>query len=432
MKNTKLKQGSALLITILMMGLLMTLTLGISSLVLREIKINQSIVDSNKAYYAAEAGVENALLRLKKNSAGYEPKGEFSVISDEENEESTGNLDFLRKYNPSYHYQYDVSNQASSVPSFPDDQPIFVSNFAKTGMDGNTSVKCAISNSLNPLALAKDKKGLYQDCASATYRKLGLNETVIIPLYSTNENGQPEDVEDFIVEYYLNVKDDDNFAEAFKGISLDKFDVLRWKIYGLSKGENQNRRTESIADFYPGVTGNSESEPVCIGTNKNVISLGNETCVYPSMSVSGGIGSDAQLWSAARECYMTEAGIGVTGGDIKKATLENPDGCSIKIFIQTHNQNYLVLTNMINPDIVGIYNVKDPSQLAHADIYYRVLTYSDEKSPKLVKDFAEIKSFGYSLSDNVIKSLNVNYKAPEFLPVFNFSLYRTTSGGDKK
>ncbi len=421
MKNKKLKKGSALLITILMMGLLMTLTLGISSLVLREIKINQSIVDSNKAYYAAEAGVENALLELKKNLAGFEPKGEFNVNSNEKVDDQ----EFLKRYNPSYHYQYSVSNQSDSVPSFPDDQPIFVSNLAKTDMSGNTSVKCAISNSLNPLAIAKDKKELYQDCASATYRKLGLNETVIIPLYSTNEDGQPENVEDFIVEYYLNVKNDDDLASTFRGISLEKFDVLRWKIYGLSKDPNLARRTESIADFYPGVTGNSENEPVCIGTDGNFTSIGEERCFFPSLSIQDQDGSVTGLWSAARECYMTEAGDKVTGGVGVKKAGEGDPGCSMREFIKSHDQNYLVLTNMVNPDIVGITNVRDPEQLPRADIYYRVLAENKEGAPKLVKDFAEIKSFGFSLNDNVIKSLNVNYKAPEFLPVFNFALYRT-------
>ena len=67
-----------LLITLLLLGVLMTLTLGISNLVIREIRVTQSIVDANKAYYAAEAGVEDALLKLKKSGEGAEPSGSFA------------------------------------------------------------------------------------------------------------------------------------------------------------------------------------------------------------------------------------------------------------------------------------------------------------------------------------------------------------------
>lgn len=419
MKNTfstiRMKKGSALLITLLLMGALMTITLGISTLVLREIRVTQSVVDANKAYYAAEAGVEEALLGLARNGAGYEPKGDFAA--DE------------TAVDPTFQYSYSTSNTTDSVPGFSSDTPTYV----ETGLVDGPNPGCILSSAKNPFALAIPRDQLYKDCPRATFRKLALNETQIIPLFSVDAGGTPAKVEDFIVQYYLNVHDGSGLWGQFKGLDLQKFDVLRWKLYGKPDGFVGAQRTESIADFYPGVNGNDANNPVCIGTNSGLTALDSaspEKCIFPFLSIdapAGGAGKDATLWSAARECYLTDAGSLVTGGaQIKKTSATSGAGCEMRDFILSHQENYLVLTNMVNPDIVGISNIKDPGQLARADIYYRVLAKRGADQPKLVKDYAEISSTGYAKGGNVSKTLNVHYKAPGFLPVFNFSLYKTT------
>jgi hypothetical protein len=449
------RKGSALLITLLMLGVLMTLTLGISTLVLREIRVTQSIVDANKAYYAAEAGVENALLGLSRNLAGYEPEGTMAAPGDD--------------YDQSFSYDYSTSNQTDSVPSFPDDQPIFVDAVSNVGTDGAMVADCQISNARNPLALAYTKEQVYQDCPRATYRKLGLNETHIIPLYSVQSDlaggtAVPVSVNDFLVEYYLNIRDGSDLYGELQNLKLESFDVLRWKIYGKPLVDTGVQRTESIADFYPGVTNNGPDRPVCIGTDANIRAVQDnaesgaksETCVFPSLSrkppTAAEVGSgsdlnDVTLWSAARECYQTDAGVAVTGGAlIKGTTIGDATGCQMRDFIDNHKENYLILTNMVNPNVVGIGNMNDPSQLARADIYYRVLARKDvktgvmgkggtgisvDKAPKLVKDFAEIRSRGYAANGTVVKTLDVRYKAPGFLPVFNFSLYKTRAEAER-
>jgi hypothetical protein len=177
-------EGSALLITLLMLGIMMTLTLGISTLVIREIQVTQSIVDANKAYYAAEAGVERALFGVSKNLAGFEPKGEYPG-------EGVALDAVLAEFDPTFAYSFDTSNKSDSVPSFSDDKPIFIEKAAYTDAGGETIADCVLSNARSPFAFAFTKEKVYQDCARATYRKLGLNETHIIPLYSTDETGQP-------------------------------------------------------------------------------------------------------------------------------------------------------------------------------------------------------------------------------------------------
>jgi hypothetical protein len=432
------KKGSALLITLLMLGVLMTLTLGVSALVIREIGVSQSVVDANKAFYASEAGVEMALLELSEKGTGFEPNGKFD--SEEGSE--------IFKIDPSFAYKYETSNRTDSVPSFPDEQPIFVESATSIDNEGLQIADCKLTNARNPFALAYNKDQLYENCPRATYRKLPLNETHIIPLYSI-EDGSSENVEDFLVEYYLNLKDSNSLYGSFRELKLENFDVLRWKLYGKPLTGVGAQRTESIADFYPGVTNNGPDRPVCIGTDASIRAVKDltkaETCVFPSLSKKPpqalGQGeapalSDVTLWSAARECYLTDAGAGVTGGALIKGTTQEDDatGCQMRDFINNHKENYLILTNMVNPNIVGISNLRDPSQLARADIYYRVLARKDtltEETPKLVKDFAEIRSFGFASAGNVVKSLDVRYKAPGFLPVFNFSLYKTKTTDDE-
>jgi len=420
----KTQTGSALLITLLMLGVLMTLVLGISTLVIREIGVTQSIVDANKAYYSAEAGVENALLQLSLHKPGYQPTLQpvkFTADPDKD-------------YDKNFNYDYNISNTSDAVPGFADDKPIFVEPALVDGGSDGSVVDCKISNAKSPFALAYTKDKVYSDCIRATYRKLALNETVIIPLFSSDESNTTE-VDDFLVEYYLNVKNGSGLWGEFTGLPLSQFDVLRWKIYGQPKVDNGIQRTESIADFYPGIDNNGPNSPVCIGTYGEIGA--EHGCQYPSLSKAPpGILdpsvelNDVTLWSAARECYQTDAGVAVTGGALIKGTTQgDAAGCSMRDFIDNHKENYLILTNMVNPNIVGVANIHDPSQLARADIYYRVVArkekLGEKTAPRLVKDFANISAHGYAALGQVVKSLEVQYKAPGFLPVFNFSLYKT-------
>ena len=61
---TKDNRGNAILITILIMGVIITLTAGINALIIREIKENTAYINSGKAYYAAESAAESALLAI--------------------------------------------------------------------------------------------------------------------------------------------------------------------------------------------------------------------------------------------------------------------------------------------------------------------------------------------------------------------------------
>lgn len=439
------QRGSALLITLLLLGVLMTLTLGVSALVIREIRVTQSVVDANKAFYASESGVERSLLGLTQKLAGYEPAGQYppaEQVNIPFDDQSVDSKTVLLAVDPGYRYEFSTSNQTDSVPGFPDDQPIFVEQVASA--DGGEVADCRLVGASSQFSLALNKKQFYEQCPRATYRKLGLNETHIIPLFSDDGQDSTLTVNDFLVEYYLSTRDGSDFYGSLQGLKLESFDVLRWKIYGKPLTSSEVQRTESIADFYPGATGNGPDTPVCIGTDATILAAEGEyreSCIIPTLSkkppsaetlASGENLTDFTLWSAARECYQTDAGSGVTGGAlIKGTTIGDFTGCFMRDFVDNHKENYLVLTNMMNPNVVGISNLRDPSQLARANIYYRVLARrpaagdDPDSVPKLVKDYAEIRGVGYAAGGEVVKSLDVRYKAPGFLPVFNFSLYKT-------
>lgn len=385
------RDGSALLVALLVMGILMTLTLGLSSLVVREIGQTSDAVEAGKAYYAAEAGIEQALYELSERLPGYET-GDWVNVDEE----------FLD-------YRYNINNKGDSIPYFPPDEPVFLTPDNAVPADF-----------------------LYTDRPSETYNVLGLNETVTIPLFTDNGDGTYEDVDRFLVQYYVDFEIADQLKSA--GWKLENFDVLRWKVFG--NPESDTLKTDAISDFYPAHSSDGPTMPVCIGSDGAAALRdgANYNCLIPvaqqyEVSEGGqatGVVDDAEFaaaWSQARECYVSEAGTLVA---------PNPDGvqrgCSIQTFIDTHNRNYITLTNVVNPDIVGISNID--LRASRANIYYRVI--ADPSGPELVRDFADIKSDGFARDGQIRQSIDVKLRMSSFLPVFNFSLYRTDTEDNVK
>ncbi|MBU1706009.1 hypothetical protein KKG19_04785 [Patescibacteria group bacterium] len=374
------KRGSALLVALLVMGVLMTLSLGISALVFGEIRQTSDIVSSGKAYYAAEAGVEQALFALSQGLPGLEAD---VVYNDSVND-------------PDLSYHYQINNKGDKIPYFPADQPVFL------------TADSAVSPSF-----------LYSDLPADTYNVLPLNETVTIPLFTDNGDGTYSDVTDFLVQYYVGFELDDKFSQ---GVTLQNFDILRWKLFGNPEGGN-GLKTDAISDFYPAHDNDRPDNPICIGSSIQLKAAND--CITPVAQAydSNGVGNNLPAsWSQARTCYLSEAGIAVAPTDVSK-------GCSIKTFVDTHKRNYITLTNVVNPEIVGISNIE--LRASRANIYYRVIALSGEDQPKLPRDAAEIRSDGFARSGTVKQSINSSVGMSSFLPVFNFSLYRTDTTSEK-
>jgi len=411
-KNWSLKkrEGSSLIVAILVMGILLTLTLGLSNLVIKEIRQTSDLVASGEAYYAAEAGIERAMYELAQAAPGYETVGVDGWVEEDSGEED---LD----------YQYKIENKGDSIPYFPDDEPIFLS----VGEGVAAWTKSSIYNT--------DDIELLEN----TYNVLPLNQTVTIPLFT--DKG---DVDEFMVQYYVNFDVDQENITLIElkntVIKLEHFDVLRWKVFGnpdydqndeLDPPVNGVIKTDAISDYFPAHSNDSPSAPVCIGSSQNLtagsINGATYNCIYPVAKILDPKAPVDALksWSYARECYHSEAGniVAPKDPDADNSIVEQ---CTIKNFVKSHTRNYITLTNVVNPDIIGINPDTTPQ---FANIYYRVI--AKEGGPMLSREFADISADGFARNGTFKQSIDVKLGMSSFLPVFNFSLYRTDTESDK-
>jgi len=416
-RTMQTKGGSSLLVALLVMGLLLTFTLGLSTLVIREIRQTSDIVFAGQAYFAAEAGVENALFELSETLPGFENQVDYPDETKGEEDED------LR-------YSYEILNKGDTYPYFPDDEPIFLTP--------EMAVTKNVLYDQDPGNILLDR----------TYNVLPLNESVTIPLFTSDSNGNVQKIDDFLVQYYVNFEPDDDIERLYiqdangikRPISLKDFDIIRWKVFGNPcNGDCNNPNTlvtDAISDFYPAIDGVSEFRPVCIGTlNMLQTEGGKYNCLAPvaptqvtrveDFTKLEDIDISAAGYSFARECFLSEVGGDPTIGSlIGEVTMKR---CTIDNFIRVHNRNYLTLTNMVNTDIIGINPETTPQ---FANIYYRIVAKSAGEDRPIVREFADIRSDGYSSNGKIKQSVDVKLRLSSFLPVFNFSLYRTDTSTD--
>lgn len=68
MHNRNKEKGVSLLLTILILTAILSIALGVSTLMLVEMKVSQEVPKSLRAYYAAEAGIERKLYEIRKEA----------------------------------------------------------------------------------------------------------------------------------------------------------------------------------------------------------------------------------------------------------------------------------------------------------------------------------------------------------------------------
>ncbi len=224
-------------------------------------------------------------------------------------------------------------------------------------------------------------------------------------------------VHDFLIEYYVTFNPATDPDAKIIGIDLNKLDILRWKIFG--NPVEDSTKTEAISDFFPFLNtsaANPATTPTCIGTDYGIDQTG-VTCQQPVVSLK-----DQALSTAARECYTSDAGSQFVGQNGVH------DNCNIQTFVLNHSRNYVTLTNIVNPDIIGLANLEDRKD--KANIYYRIIakTTSTFQNPintlaNMPLENAQISADGYANQGKVQQSIDVQYGLSSFLPVFNFSLY---------
>jgi hypothetical protein len=385
MNINKTQKGSALIIALLMMGVLMTLALGLSDLVIREVRINTDVINSGKAYFAAEAGIESALLDLHQRLPGYETE------DNQWHEPDIGLSDFDPK--PELFYTFSIANKTKVIPY--------------------------VDTTIVSPAVAEGSPQKY------LYDILELNDSVTIPLFTSNEDGTVNNVTEFRVEYFIHP--DAEVAPKWSNYDFASIDILRWKITGLKKeslseeGSLPKFLTESIGDYIAAYGGSNADSPSCFGTRSSA---------YPDPDEVGGISYDGVctgfIYDYARNAYLLDADY-VTG-QIKTVTrhenLNDPDKHN-PVFIEdflkeeAHTHNYLTLTNIFNPSILS-----DPSK---SRIYYRIII--PKEGEYTIRDYAKIEATG--LIRGLRQQIEAFIAPDRFMPVFNFSLYRTDVRGDQ-
>lgn len=328
MKINKHNNGNALLIAIIIMGILLTLSLAVSDMLITTLKDNRLLLEKTKAWYAAESGIENALFAVYNHKPGFEEQINHTTN------------------NPPYSY----SIQAAS-----DRFPI-IANTNSSSDDENQ------------------------------YATLRLNESVAIPLFAENA-----EVKRFHVDYYLNPRLNTNTR-------AENIDILRWKIFGIKRGE---QLLEVLSEFVPmgmnGSEGDTAENPTCLGIDDNCYNAGS---FYERQ------GDDTFI--------------------VHKADFLTNSGKLISDFLNQHDQNFLVLTNMVNTNIIGLPGQNEQTRRRIANIRYRVIA-EDENDAKFTLPTIKITSDGFAgTTTNATKqSINLEIKREAFLPVFGYALYRT-------
>src|SRR3989344_6524143 len=81
-KNFKIykRQGSAMIIAIMVAAMISTMVIGAGKLVTNEVRINTRYRDEQVAYYAAEAGIEKGLALIKANPDPYRSQIDTSSL----------------------------------------------------------------------------------------------------------------------------------------------------------------------------------------------------------------------------------------------------------------------------------------------------------------------------------------------------------------
>lgn len=381
----KTQKGSALVIALLMMGILMTLALGLSDLVIRESIITRDFVNSQKAFYAAEAGIESALLDLHQYLPGYDNSD--TTPSGEKNDELK--LD----------YSYTIKNKTKVIPR--------------------------VDTKLIVPEIARDAPKTY------LYNVLNLNESMTIPLFYNNNEGREVPVTSFRIEYFIDAELSPLLT--LSGYNTQNIPFLRWKITGIKYGLNVSNPTlkksfytESIGDYLGVVVDSKAENPSCLGTgDADAKGSFNIDGINYSQNCNSGI------WTCAREAYRFD----IVNGELTTIANKSDDETScagnayqISDFIagsDKHEKNYLTLSNIFNPAVLaGFADV----QKNKAKIYYRVLITGDDEYT--VPQVAEISSAGFA--GRLRHEIKAFIQSQSFLPVFNYSLYRTDTSSNKE
>ena len=200
------------------------------------------------------------------------------------------------------------------------------------------------------------------------WRALGQNESIQIPLFAqATAEGAMEKVNLFYVDFYVADANGEVFAPPTD-------DVLRWKILGL---KTETTDTQAVSEYIPlNGTHITAVDPSVFGT-----------------TVDSSV-PDGYTWGK----FYDASGY---------RSILNPI-YPITSFLETHDYNYLVLTNVVRSE-------------TEDTIYFK---FHGQDHPG-VCEYAKLATVGTGASGDTKQELTTLVKEGENLPVYDFVLYHT-------
>ncbi|MDP4007952.1 MAG: pilus assembly PilX N-terminal domain-containing protein [Candidatus Peregrinibacteria bacterium] len=358
------KKGSALVMSLFFMSILIVLSFAVNYMLLNEVRSERNFLEGVKAYYSAEAGVEDALLQVSVNNAGEDISQTSSIpfVTDAFDEEDISQVSQSK-------YSYTVTARGGRNP-------------------------CVFEN--------KTADG---------FAVLKSGESVVIPLNGNNV---------FNVEYYIvNTAYPDNTTSNDPSLIMLN-DVLRWKILGNRSLGDSLGALEAISDYFPinDVTHNTPDTPSTFGTSADALPF--QKGKYYDI-IEG-----ATFDATADSLYLDIDAYSNNFADGGFHYIFHPD-YMISDFLSSHGNNELMLTNYLNvipptdPELPLIYNAND------YDLYYRVNPNPDIAAGErftIACSAVHISADGHSPNEDFVQSIDVIRPLDQASPFTDFVWYQ--------
>lgn len=375
-KQIKTKKGSAVVIALILTGTLILIGVSLATLINNETRQIAETIRNGQANYLSEAGTEIGLLFTHKTPPGSIPENNtLEETYSLEPRVNTRNIVF------------ELSNQNRSDLNTQTNQFSFQINSRSNFLPiiEEFQLKEALQNDTNP------------DIRKNLFEPLKLNESVTIPL---------TDAKRFELEYYFALD---------SGTYRPDWDILLWKLFGT----NANGETENLSEYFPATGSNTQGQKNI--SNLTIGSSSTAPARFGTVTPENGFNCGT-YFPANQQTQLLN--------DQSSGTEFITCGTLIEEFLNSHQNNYLVLTNAVNTALFG----ENEDIFSIANINWRICTptctdsvvlsnFENQDNQHLVPNFTKISSLGTSNTNS--KYLYTSVNPDGFLPVFDFSIYRT-------
>lgn len=359
------KKGSALVMSLFFMAILVVLSFAVNYMLLNEVRSERNFLEGVKAYYSAEAGIEDALLQVSVSNAGVDIVDKVDVAFVQDAFYPEENIVGSK-------YTYDVFSRGSFNP-------------------------CSFEDQEGGFAVLKS------------------GESVVIPL----EADAPFNVEYYIVntKYPFDTPNNNDPSWVMQN------DVLRWKILGNRLDGDAVGKLEAISEYIPiyDVNHNAHNAPSTFGTSAEFPEY--QSGKYYDIIDGATFETSDLLYAGDFDPLASDfADDGFEGGFHYVFNAQHP----IATFLGDHANNQLVLTNYLNvvpptaPETELIYDADD------YELYYKVDPNpgSDQQSYNVACSAVQVIADGFSENEDFKQSIKVVKPLDQAAPFTDFVWYQ--------